>query len=261
MSTVNSKDGTSIAYDRSGDGPALVLVDGALCSRNFGPMPALAALLAPHFTVYTYDRRGRGASGDTAPYAVEREVEDLAALIQEAGGSTCVYGISSGAALALEAAHYLSGNISKLALYEAPYSLDAEGSRQFMDYRARLAKALVAGQRGEAVARFMRLVGTPEEGIAQMRQTPMWPALEAVAPTLAYDAACLGDRSVPVERAGSLSIAALVMDGGASPAPMREAVRALARAIPGAEYRTLEGQTHDVAAEAIAPVLTSFFAD
>jgi pimeloyl-ACP methyl ester carboxylesterase len=260
MSEVTSKDGTRIAFDRLGDGPELVLVDGALCSRAFGPMGPLAALLAPHFAVLTYDRRGRGDSGDTLPYSVEREVEDIEALIAEAGGSAFIYGTSSGAALALEAASRLPTPITKLALYEPPYTLDAEGIQRFNEYRMQLLELLAAGRRGDAVELFMRLVGASDGGVAGMRQAPVWPLFEAAAPTLAYDAAALGDSSVPTERAASVTIPTLVMAGGETFPFIRSAAQALADAVPHARYRTLEGQTHEVIDEAIAPVLEEFFA-
>lgn len=259
MPTVTSKDGTTIAFDQSGQGPAVILVDGALCSRTFGPMGPLAALLAPHFTVFSYDRRGRGESGDTAPSALEREVEDIAALINEAGGSACVYGISSGAALAFEAAGRLPA-ITKLAMYEAPYSLDADRIQRFKEYRAQLDTVLAAGRRGDAVELFMRLVGAGDEGVAGMRQSPVWPVFEAVAPTLPYDAAALGDSSVPTARAREVTVPTLVMAGGATFPFIQQAAQALADALPNRQHRTLEGQTHEVAAEAIAPVLVEFFA-
>jgi pimeloyl-ACP methyl ester carboxylesterase len=259
MPTVTSRDGTAIAFDRSGSGPALILVDGALCSRNFGPMGPLAAVLAPHFTVYAYDRRGRGDSGDTPPFAVEREVEDIEALIAEAGGSACVYGISSGACLVFEAARILSGGIAKLALYEPPYNSDPESVRRFMEYRTRLGEVLALGRKGNAVELFMRLVGASDEGIAQMRQSPMWPIFEAVAPTLPYDAAAMGDSSVPNERAASVTAPTLVLDGGASLPFMHPTAVALAGALLNGQQRTLAGQTHDVAPEVLAPVLVEFF--
>src|SRR6185437_6873474 len=186
MSPVTSADGTTIAFERTGQGPAIILVDGALCSRAGGPMRGLAALLSPHFTVYAYDRRGRNESGDTKPYAVEREVEDIAALLAEAGESACVYGISSGAALALEAASTLGAKVRKLAMYEAPYNSDAAVRQRARDYTDNLTEALAAGRRGDAVELFMTMVGTPADQVAGMRQSPFWPALEAVAPTLAY---------------------------------------------------------------------------
>jgi pimeloyl-ACP methyl ester carboxylesterase len=257
--TVTSRDGTTIAFDRSGAGPALILVDGALCSRNFGPMGPLAAQLAPHFTVYTYDRRGRGDSGDTPPFAVEREVEDIDALITEAGGSACVYGISSGACLVFEAARMLSGRIAKLALYEPPYNADPESIRRFMDYRTRLGEVLAEGRRGDAVELFMRLVGASDEGVSQTRQSPMWPIFEVVAPTLPYDAAAMGDSSVPTERAASVTAPTLVLDGGTSFPFMHATAVGLAGALPNGQQRTLEGQSHDVSPEALAPVLQEFF--
>lgn len=268
MSMVVSRDGTAIAYERSGEGPALILVDGALCSRGFGPMRPLAALLAPHFTVYAYDRRGRGESGDTPPFAVEREVEDIDVLIHEAGGQAFVYGISSGAILALEAALQLPNHITKLALYEPPYSIDAEGVARFKEYRTQLGELLAQGRRGDAAECFMRFVGASsdagsasDEGIAGMRQSPVWPLFEAVAPTLAYDAADMGDSTVPTERAGALAIPTLVMDGGASFSFLHTGADTLAAALPYARRRTLEGQTHDVAAETLAPVLVEFFGE
>jgi pimeloyl-ACP methyl ester carboxylesterase len=268
MPTVTSRDGTSIAYDQAGAGPAIILVDGALCFRAFGPMGALAALLAPHRTVLTYDRRGRGESGDTPPYAVEREVEDIAALIDAAGGTAGVYGISSGAFLALEAARQLSGTITRVALYEPPASLDAAGIRRFTEYRAELDALLAAGHRGDAVTLFMRLVGVglaedesaaPQDAGAALRQTPVWPLFESVAPTLAYDAATMGDSAVPAEQAAVLTIPLRALAGGASPAWMQQAARTLADAAPQGRYGLLEGQTHEVAAEALAPVLLEFF--
>lgn len=263
MNSVISKDGTNIAFDKTGTGPALILVDGALCSRAFGPMAPLAALLAQHFTVFAYDRRGRGDSGDngdTAPHAVEREIEDIEALIKETGGSAFVYGISSGAALAMEAASKLGNRIKKLAMYEAPYNSDEATRQGWKDYRKQLTKLLAADRRGDAVVLFMTLVGMPAEQAQGMSQSPIWPIFEAVAPTLAYDAAALGDdASVPTERAASVAVPALIMDGGASFPFMHDTATALATAMPQAQQRTLEGQTHEVAAEAIAPVLVEFF--
>lgn len=263
MPKVTSKDGTQIAYDRQGEGPAVILVDGALCYRGFGPMPGLAKLLAPNFTVYTYDRRGRGDSSNSRPYAVEREVEDIDALIQEAGGSAFVYGISSGACLALEAAIKLGDQIRKLALYEPPYNSDPAALRQWKDYQKNLADLLAANRRGDAVVTFMQFVGTPAEMIDGMRQSPMWSMFEAVAPTLVYDAAAMGENlSVPVTRVARIHIPVLIMDGGADIALipfMHDTATKLAKAIPHAQHRTLEGQTHDVNPEVLAPVLVEFF--
>src|SRR5436305_2295370 len=187
MHVVTSKDWTNIAYDKQGEGPAVILVAGALCARLSWSGPQLSNLLAPHFTVYNYDRRGRGDSGDTKPYAVAREVEDIEALIDEAGGSASLYGHSSGAALALEAALRLGKKVKKLAMYEAPYNDDAEAGRAWKEYLKQLTEALAADRRGDAVALFMELVGTPADQIEAMRHAPVWPMFEAIAPTLAYN--------------------------------------------------------------------------
>lgn len=264
MNKVRSADGTTIAFERSGKGPAIIFVDGAFEHRAMDTSTAqLAALplLAQHFTVFHYDRRGRGSSTDTQPYAVEREIEDIEALISEAGGSAFLVGISSGAALAFEAALKLGGKVKGLAMYEAPYNSDVAARQAWKDYRKRLDELLAAGRHGDAVALFMMLVGMPAEHVPGMRQSPMWPMFEAVAPTLAYDAAAMGeDASVPTERAASLAVPALVMAGDASEwSFMQSTAQALADAIPNAQYRTLEGQTHEVAAEAIGPVLVEFF--
>jgi len=265
MNKVTSKDGTTIAYDQTGKGQPVILVDPALCYRTFGPMPGLAKLLSPQFTVITYDRRGRGESSDSKPYAIEREIEDIEALIKEAGGTAFVFGTSSGGALALEAAIRLGNKIRKLAMYEVPYNSDEAARQEYKEYTKQLTKALAENQRGDAVVLFMKLVGNPAEQIEGMRQSPAWPIFEAVAPTLAYDAAALGkDRSVPIESAGKVKVPTLVMDGGASLAFMpfmHESAKALAKAIPNAQQRTLEGQSHDVAMDVLAPVLTEFFED
>lgn len=260
MNQVISQDGTVIAFDRSGQGPAIILVGGAFQYRAIDPRTAqLAALLAPHFTVFHYDRRGRGDSHDTQPYAVEREIEDLDALIQEAGGQAAVFGMSSGAALAtLAVARGLA--ITKLACYEPPFNAGDEQARQAAEnYTRQLSALLTEGRRGDAVALAMTTWGAPAEAVAGMRQTPIWSLFESVAPTLAYDNAIMGDGSVPAERLASLTVPTLVIDGGASPMFMQNAAQAVAHALPNGQHRTLEGQTHDVAPEVLAPVLVEFF--
>jgi Alpha/beta hydrolase family len=257
VNNVHSHDGTTIAFDRSGEGPPVILVCGASTTRAANA--ALAALLAQHFTVFNYDRRGRGDSGDTAPYAVDREIEDLNALIVEAGGSASVFGSSSGAILALQAAaHGLA--MTKLALWEPPFSVDAGGIQWHMGYRTRLDELLAADRRGDAVELFMQHVGMPPEFIAQARTMPWWPGTEAIAPTLAYDAAVMGDSSVPAARVARVIVPTLVLDGGASPAWAVQAAQTLAKALPDARRHTLEGQTHNVAPEVLATVLVEFFA-
>jgi len=259
--SVRSADGTIIAFDRSGAGPPLVLVGGALSDRQAAV--GLTTLLAPSFTVFAYDRRGRGDSGDTPPYAVEREIEDLAALIEDAGGAAFVFGHSSGAALALKA---VAGGlpIPMLALYEPPFIVDDSRTPVPDDYVAHIRELVAAGRRGDAVAYFMiEGVGVPPEMVEQMRQAPMWPGLEALAHTIAYDGMVMGDqmagRPLPPWWSSSSAVPTLVMDGGNSPAWARHAVTALADILPRAERRTLEGQDHGAAPEVLAPVLEAFF--
>ena len=259
MQKVTSRDGTQIAYGKSGAGPAVILVDGALCYRSFGPMQHLAELLAPHFTVYTYDRRGRGDSGDTLPYALEREVEDIEALIKKAGETAFVFGTSSGGALALEAAIQLGNKIKKLAIWEAPYYSENGAGQAWKEYRQQLSRSLAEGRRGDAVVLFMKFVGTPDEQIDGMRHAPVWPVFEAVAPTLTYDAAALGEgRSAPIRRAASVRIPVLAINGTVIPF-MLDTAKAIANAMPYGQQRTLEGQSHDVNLEVLAPVLVEFF--
>ena len=262
MDRVRSADGTSIAFDRSGEGPALVLVGGALSERSAAAN--LAGRLAPRFTVFAYDRRGRGDSGDTTPYAPEREVEDLEALISGVGGSAFVFGHSSGAALALMAARTPRDSISKLALYEPPFIVDDSRAPLPDDYVTALDALVSAGRRGDAVEYFMTAgVGVPEEAIAQMRDDPSWGGLEALAHTLAYDGrivdGAMAGRPLPAEWATSVTVPTLVMDGGNSPPWQRRSVEALADLIPDAQRLTLEGQDHGAAPEVLAPVLESFF--
>jgi pimeloyl-ACP methyl ester carboxylesterase len=261
MHTATSKDGTTIAYDSQGSGATVILVAGALSARLSWSGPQLAELLAPRYLVLNYDRRGRGDSGDTQPYSVEREIDDIEALIEQAGAPAGLYGHSSGASLALEAARRLGGKVSKLAMYEAPYD-DADDDRDaWRHYLQQLAALLGADRRGDAVALFMRFVGTPETEIEGMRRGPFWSSLEALAPTLAYDhAGVLGpDRSVPADRASQVTVPTLVMNGGAGAPFMDETARKLSQVMPRAEHRVLEGQTHALAAGAVAPILVEFF--
>ena len=261
MKTVQSTDGTTIAFDQLGRGPALILVDGALGQRAMdGETAQLAPSLSEHFTVFHYDRRGRGDSTDTQPYVVAREIEDIDALITEAGGSVSLFGISSGAALALEAAIKLGDKVKKLAMYEAPYNDDEAARQAWRAYRKQLADVLAQGRKSDALALFMLLVGMPPEHLDAVRQHPLWPMWEAAAATLAYDAAVMGeDASVPTEKATRVAIPTLVMDGEASFPFMHVTATALTNAIPNARHRTLPGQTHEVEAAVLAPVLVEFF--
>jgi len=266
MPTITSRDSTAIAYQQLGDGEPVVLVDGAFCHRTLGPMAELAPLLAKRFRVFYYDRRGRGESGNTAPYAVEREIEDLQALIDAAGSSAFVYGISSGAALALRAA--ASGlSIRKLALYEPPFVLDGSRAPIPADYIARAERAIAENRLGDAVKLFMReAIGLPAPVVWMMRVMPAWSQLMASAPTMLNESAILGDtgsgKPLPtelVDKMQSIAMPTLVMGGGKSPVWLHHAAEAVAKGIPGATLIMLKRQTHQVSAKVLAPVLEAFF--
>jgi pimeloyl-ACP methyl ester carboxylesterase len=264
MESVTSKDGTTIVYDRDGNGPAVILVGGATVTRQDSAQ--LAAELAEHFAVYNYDRRGRGDSDDTLPYALEREFEDIEALIAAAGGSAYLYGISSGGALVLEAAA-AGVAASKIAVYEVPYDMMPGGDERYREYTETLNALLAEGRRGDAFALFMRFAGDSDENIENARTLPVWAGLEALAPTLAYDAACMGTGRPNAERLAKITQPTLIAVGGASPDSFiggggsffDAAADAIAESIPHAQRETIEGQTHMVDPKALAPVLTRFF--
>lgn len=261
---VVSTDGTPIAYEVAGAGPALVLVGGGL--DDGAENAPLAGELARSFTVYNYARRGRGESGDTPSYAVEREVEDIAALVARAGGAAHVYGVSTGGALALEAA---AGGVAidRLAVYEVPYDMGDDWPPRWRRYVDGVGTALAAGRRGEALELFMRLAGTSDEELAGVRASPYWPGMEALAHTLAYDAACLGDGRPPADRLAAITQPTLVMTGTAGRLPgaarwaraLEPAADAVAACIPDARRHTLEGQGHVADPAAVAPALERFF--
>lgn len=258
MDNVTSKDGTVIAYDRLGAGPAVILVCGGSVDRMSNA--ALAELLAAHFTVFNYDRRGRNESGDTPPYAVAREIEDIAAVAEAAGGAAYLYGASSGAVLAMEAARALPNTITKLALWEPPYIPDGF-PRPPADTAQTFSDLVAAGRREDAAEFFMaKVVGLPPEFVAQARQAPFWAGQVALAHTLAYDATIMGDYILPTARVAEVKIPTLVMDGGASFPFMRPTAQALAEHLPHATRVTLEGQGHDASAESLATALIAFFA-
>lgn len=220
MKTVTSRDGTTIAFDQSGQGPTLILVGGMFEQRAMDSETAqLAAspLLSQHLTVIHYDRRGRGDSTDTEPYAVEREIEDIEALIDETGGAAFLFGISSGAALALEAALTLGTKVKKPALYEPPYNDDHAARQAWREFRTQLRQTLAEGRYADAVGLFMMLLGMPAEHLEGMHQHSMWPMWEGIAPTIAYDAAVVGeDGSIPTDRASKLTLPTLVMNGSST---------------------------------------------
>jgi pimeloyl-ACP methyl ester carboxylesterase len=264
MSTVTSPDGTAIAFERAGSGPTVVLVGGGVSDRSENA--PLAAELAKRFTVLNYDRRGRGSSGDTAPYAVEREIEDIAALVAEARAPVHLYGVSSGGALVLEAA--AAGiAVDRIAVYEVPWDVEPGWPARWRAYVDELGALLANDRRGDAFALFMRLADTPEEVIASARDAPMWAGLEAAAHTLAYDAAVLGDGQPPAARLATIAQPTLVAtgEGAREPAAVRwvraldPAADAIAASIPRAERRVIEGQGHVADPKAVAAVLEAFF--
>jgi pimeloyl-ACP methyl ester carboxylesterase len=261
VNKVTSGDGTSIAFERFGEGSPVILVGGATTDRAM--IRPLAEELAKDFTVINYDRRGRGDSGDTPPYAVEREVEDVGALIAEAGGQASVYGHSSGAVLALHAAaHGLP--VARLVMHEPPFAPDRDEERRTSrEYGERLRTILAEGRRGDAAALFMTTVGMPEEMVEEMRGEPWWTRMEAVAPTLLYDSEVMGDISregtIPTELLGAVGAPTLVLCGGASPGWMIDVGRQVAEGLPDGRIDVLEGQEHVVPPEMLAPVLAKFF--
>ncbi|WP_066039725.1 alpha/beta fold hydrolase [Herbiconiux solani] len=264
MSTLTSPDGTTLAYETIGSGPAVILVDGALCFRDAGPMRPIAEALAPHFSVTLYDRRGRGASTDETAIdgeidPVAREIEDLDALVEAAGGSAVALGISSGAALLLRTADRLGPDrLTRIALYEPPY-MPEPAIPAAAQYTAELTALLAEGRREDAVDLFLARVGVPEAGLKGMHRSPTWPATVALAPTLAYDDAALGDSRVPVGLAERIRIPLLGLAGGATPPFLRHGAEGVAAAAPAGRFELVEGQTHDIAAAALEPHLRAFF--
>ena len=255
IQTITSRDGTTLAVDISGSGPAIVLVSGGSVDR--GANAGLAAALDASFTVYNYDRRGRGDSGDTLPYAVAREIEDIEAVIALAGGSAHLYGSSSGAGLALEAAA-AGAPVAKLILWEPPYNLDPAG-RPPADSVEQLDRMVAEGRRGDAATFFMvDMVRMPAEFAAFARTQPWWPAQEAIAHTLAYDARVMGDYSVPTATAARVTVPTLILTGGASFPFFRPTAEALVAAMPDARSAVLPDQEHNVDPAILGPAIAAF---
>jgi pimeloyl-ACP methyl ester carboxylesterase len=252
-----SKDGTRIAFEKTGSGPAVIVISGALSHRSLYRDQSLPARLSEHFTVYLYDRRGRGESTDVQPYAVEREIEDIEALLDDAGGAAYLYGVSSGAALALQAAAKLGpGKVTKLAIYEPPYGQEQQA---FATQKQRVSELVRTGEPGEAAAFFMTAIGTPPDAVDAMKRSPEWEAIKKIDFTLEYDFAVLGDGGVPQETVKAIRVPTLVMNGEKSMDFMHPTADRIAALIPHAQRKTLKGQTHQAAAEAMAPVLVEFF--
>jgi len=261
MAHIKSKDGTRIAFDKAGTGPAIIVVNGALSYRAVYSDNPLVSALSKDFTIYTYDRRGRGESTDTKPYNVEREIEDIEALINDAGGAAHLYGVSSGAALSLLAAARLGkAKVSKLALYEPPYNTYSEKDKQnFADQRKRIDELINNGNRGEAMTFFFTAIGTQPEALEKLRKSPEWPLMENVEHTLAYDYAVLNDGAIPVDAAKKATMPTLVMNGEKSFDFMSDAAKNLSQIMPNAQWKTLKDQTHQPSPGIIVPVLTEFF--
>ncbi len=270
MPTVKSPDGTTIAYERSGDGPAVILVNGALgdrrLDRRFKLMTGLAQLISANHTVINYDRRGRGDSDESGTFTVEREIEDISALIAAVGGNSSLFGFSSGGALALRAAGAGIG-VERVAVYEVPFVVDRADKRPPADYGRRLDELIAADDRSGAVKHFNRnAMGMPAPVVAAMRLAPMWKDMTANAHTLTYDWAALGERNMqgdplrPAEWA-SVTIPALVVYGAKSPSSLQNGSRALAEVLPNAQLRVLAGMGHRLKVKVLAPVLDEFLAE
>lgn len=254
--TVQSPDGTTIAWERSGSGSRVVLVDAAGSFRGFGPLASLPEALTSHFEVIAYDRRGRGESGDTQPYAVEREVEDLRAVLDAAGGSANVFGFSSGAVLALHAA--AAGlPIARLVLLEPPIQIDDEPPDLEMEQE--ITALVAAGRRGDAVEYFHRSIGVPDEFLVGMRDAPTWPTWQSIAHTLVYDS--IVTRTFPASLLASISTPTLVIDSDASEEDLHRWAQITADRLPNGSHRTLPGEWHGVAVEDLAPALVEFYAN
>jgi len=253
MDTVTSKDGTTIAFDRSGDGPPVVLISGGPSDRSGNT--ELAGLLAPRLTVYNYDRRGRGDSGDTPPSAVDREYEDLATVIAAAGGSAALIGYSGTGNIALEAAAR-GLPVTKLALWEPPFIVDDSRPPVPKDWGQRIQELVSAGRPGDALEYWITtVVGAPVD--ARMRQSPLWAAMEPNAHMLVRDAALLGDFSLPAERLARVPVPTLVLDGSEMPWLSR-GVRALVAVLPNAQHRTMAGQPHGIAMDVLVAAVIDF---
>ncbi|OME91965.1 MULTISPECIES: alpha/beta fold hydrolase [Paenibacillus] len=257
MKTTISKDGTSLAYDVYGSGPALVFITGATCFRSFEPVLHDAQVFAQAFTVYNYDRRGRGDSGNTLPYSMEREIEDIEAIIEAAGGSAYLYGHSSGAILALESAMRLGDKVNKAVLYDPAYAHDEADQLEFKGLIHGLNQLLEGGKYDEAISLFLEGIGIPKEVIVGMQHSPQWAIMTALAPTLAYDTLLASDLP-PLERATRLTTPIRIIVGEQSPASMLEVGNQLSRAIPNTKNTILEGQDHMPDPELLLPLLTSF---
>lgn len=259
---VASKDGTAIAYETRGNGPLLIMIGGANNTRMAPPIcaVAMAELLAPKFTAVAFDRRGRGDSGNTLPYAIEREIEDVAALIEAVGGPVRMFGHSSGGALILECAR-AGLPVAKIAIYEPPYSMDAAAVAESDRWIETLKRLNGADKQSEAAEFFMSGTGMPKEMIDGMKHSPMWPAIEKLAPTLVYDSLIAAAGGLPEDRKqrfAGVGAPVLAMAGGTSPDWMKGAAKSVADAVLNGKYREVPGVDHMVDEGVIAPILIEF---
>ena len=257
MKTTQSKDGTTLAYDVYGSGPVLIYITGASCHRSFRPIVQDAKIFATEFTVYNYDRRGRGDSGNTLPYTMEREIEDIEAMIDAAGGTAYLYGHSSGAVLALEAALRLGSKVLKVIMYDAPYVHDEKEKAEYKQLSQKIHKLLDNGKNAEAMTTFLKGIGMPKVFVLLLPLFPGWRTMKALAPTLVYDIALTQDMP-PVERATRISIPMQITVGEKSPVSIHVVGRQLTKAIPNAKFVQLAGQDHMVNAKTLLPLLSGF---
>ncbi|MDQ0481784.1 alpha/beta fold hydrolase [Guptibacillus hwajinpoensis] len=257
MKTTKSKDGTILAYDVYGNGPALIYITGASCHRSFKPIVQDAKIFATEFTVYNYDRRGRGDSGDTLPYTIEREIEDIEAIVDAAGGTAHLYGHSSGAVIALEAALRLGNKVQKVVMYDAPYVRDEKEKAEYKQLSHKIHKLLDNGRNAEAMTTFLKGIGMPKVFVLLLPLFPGWRTMKALAPTLSYDITLTQDMP-PVERVTRNSIPTQIIVGEKSPASIHDVGRQLTKAIPNAKFVQLAAQDHMVNAKKLLPLLSGF---
>ncbi|MYL70586.1 alpha/beta fold hydrolase [Halobacillus litoralis] len=257
MKTTQSKDGTTLAYDVYGNGPALIYITGASCHRSFKPIVQDAKIFASEFTVYNYDRRGRGDSGNTLPYTVEREIEDLEAIIDAAGGKAHLYGHSSGAVIALEAALRLGNKVQKVTLYDAPYVCDEKEKAEYKQLSQKIHELLENEKNSEAMLTFLKEIGMPKVFVLLLPLFPGWKTTKALAPTLAYDIMLTQDMP-PLVRATQISIPMQIIVGEKSPVSINKVGRQLTKAIPNARFIRLAKQDHLVSGKKLLPILSTF---
>ncbi len=259
MPATTSADGTTLAYDVYGEGEPVILVEGAFCGRHFGSTSRLAAELGKSFRVFHYDRRARGDSSPSTDYRLERELEDLRAMLDVAGGSAGLVGFSSGACLVLEAAaHHLP--LTRIAFYEPPYMVGPKARKVPATYREDVQRLVAAGRNGDAVAYFMtRLIGMPSIFLLPMKFSRMWSSIVPQASSLPFDMEAVNGFVPPAARLEGITVPALGLYGSKTMPVLVVSTRLCVDTIPGAELVVLPGQTHEVKAEAIAPTLVDFF--